>query len=806
MKQILLLFLLLSSIKLSGQQIIIKGEVIDSADKKPLGYTTVVLSNAINNQPVKSALAKDDGTFEFTVAANKPYNLNLAFIGYAAKMIKVPGATAGAPGVVDLGKISLMALQGQLKEVAVTAFKPILKQEIDRISYDVQADPENKANDALEMLRKVPMITVDGYDVIQLKGSTSYRIFINGKPSALMAANPSEVLKSMPAATIKKIEVITVPPAKYEAEGLAGIINIITVQKNNDGINGSIFGRYNNIVGERGSVSLNVKKDKFGLNTLFGLGYQKSTVTNGGSELATYSPATDLFQQGQNLNSANLNNGQIQFSYEADSLNLLNATLDFNNHRLVQNTYRNSRFLILPDSLSQAYQLSNIGRDKVGAFDFGLNYQAGFKHDKNELLTLLYQYSGTSNNQDNAISAADRFNYTNDDYDQQNSSGSKEHTFQLDFVKPVHKLVIEAGAKTIFRNNYSNFESENIDQATGQLIPDTLQTNQFKYRQNVYSIYNSYQLKVKQWILKGGLRAEKTDITGSLSASGTTLNQNYLNVIPSLAIQRNYPQTGSFTLGYTERIERPGIKQLNPFVDRSNPGFIVTGNPDLKPVLSNIFELSYSKFGKTSLNASLNYAFSNNTVQTVTSLISDTLSKTTYLNVGKNKSAGINIGANYPVSTKMNISINGQLSHLWITGVYDAQFYKNDGNQGNINAFARYNYNSDLNFGVNVGYLSGNVFLQGKSSDYVFTAVNIIKDFLNKNATVSLTINDPFKKFNTYSSYTKTPDFEQSTYSQSYYQNFRLAINYKFGRLNNSVKVNHTKIKNDDVKVEPVEN
>ena len=180
-------------------------------------------------------------------------------------------------------------------------------------------------------------------------------------------------------------------------------------------------------------------------------------------------------------------------------------------------------------------------------------------------------------------------------------------------------------------------------------------------------------------------------------------------------------------------------------------------------------------------------------------MTSDTLTETTYLNVGKNQSAGINLSTNYPITNKLNFSINAQLSHLWITGIYNAHFYQNEGNQGNVYAFAKYNFGHDFTTNINFGYFSGNVFLQGKSSDYIYTTVNIIKDFLKKKATATITLYNPFALYNTYSSYTKTPDFEQTSFSQNYYRMIRLAFNYKFGHLNGTIQTNHRNIKNDDV-------
>src|SRR6202000_2092388 len=167
----------------------------------------------------------------------------------------------------------------------------------------------------LDMLRKVPMVTVDANDVVQLKGSSNFQIFINGKPSALMVASPSDVLKAMPAATIQKIEVITVPPSKYDGEGLTGIINIITLKSATDGVNGSLFARYNSVFGERGSASVNVSEGRFTLTSLVGLGRQPMIGNTQGSQLTSYSTASTLSQTGERSDGGNVNNGKVDMSY-----------------------------------------------------------------------------------------------------------------------------------------------------------------------------------------------------------------------------------------------------------------------------------------------------------------------------------------------------------------------------------------------------------------------------------------------------------------------------------------------------------
>ena len=770
--------------------------VVDSATLLPVN-ATVTLSEVKSGAAVRAVATGTNGAFEIEAAAGRSYVLRLTAVGYRAKAVSLIGDDT-KKAALDLGKIAMVAAEVALQDAVVTASRHVVRQEIDRISYDVQADPDSKANDALEMLRKVPMVTVDANDVVQLKGSSNFQIFINGKPSALMVASPSDVLKAMPAATIQKIEVITVPPSKYDGEGLTGIINIITLKSTTDGINGSLFARYNSVFGERGSASVNVSEGRFSLTGLVGLGRQPMIANNMGSQLSNFSPAATppastpptstppastsptsvLSQQGQKSEGGNFNNGKVDMSYELDSSSLLTASGDFFNRRFNQVTSTYSALVYALDSLAESYRLLNTGPVNAGAWDASVGYQRRFGHSKEGSLNLSYRYASTLNSQGNTVTPSSGYNYFGSDYTQANHLQTKAHNLELGIIRPMGALVIEAGAKAILATNDSYFSDET-------------EVNDFNYHQDVYSLYNSYHLKLPGWELKGGLRLENTVINSSYNHTQTPIDQNYLNLLPTLSVQRNPTSNSSFTLGFTQRIQRATAGQLNPFVDKSNPSFIVTGNPTLRPVVNNIVQLDYSRSARLSINASLDYTFSNDPIQNVTELISDTVSESTYENVGRNQTAGVHLTLNYPLLTKLNLILNTQLSHLWITGTYNSQFYKNDGTQGNMAASARYSFGGQrltgfghqLTASVSFNYKSGNVFLQGKSSSYTYLGFNVIKEFLQRRATLSITAFSPWSKYATYSNTTRTPDFEQYSYGEFYNRNFRFAFNYKFGRL-----------------------
>ncbi|WP_345948800.1 TonB-dependent receptor [Mucilaginibacter sp. PAMB04274] len=772
----------------------IKGSVVDSVKKEPLSYVTVALVD-MNNQPVKSTFTKDDGTFTITGLTIKSYKLALVYVGYNGKTININNLDK----VTDLGKLLLSPSTSQLKEVTITTVKPLMKREVDRISYDVQADPENKVITVLDMMRRVPLLSVDATDNIKLQGNTNYKILINGKESALIARNPADIFRSMPASNIQKIEVITTPPAKYDAEGLAGIINIITKKDLTQGYNGSINGRYSNLWGPGANLNLTVKQGKFGLGGYAGYN-KRNNLTTGFSNLnenyqAGGALASSLNQQGANTNSGNHTYGSTELTYEGDSLNLLTGTFEY--YRGKNNSERDlfSNFINNTTAAeNNSYRSLNTADNGYRGFGAGLNYQLGFKRNKDQLLTASYKFNSSKNTQFNDIAFTQRIGFTNPNYKQYNNSGNKEHTLQLDYVQPAKKLNIEAGAKAIFRNNFSDAYTENqVNNAAYVLDPN--QNNMFDYQQNVYSLYNSYQLKFdEKWVAKGGLRLEHTTVNAS-----EALNQRYSNLIPSLSIQRSF-KTSSINIGYTDRIQRPGIWQLNPFIDRSNTNFIRVGNPDLRPVVNHSIELTYSNFKKGSFNFGLNYKFANNTVEYITAFDQASgTSVSTFQNVGNNKRLGFDFNANYPITKNLNFNINSQLVHVWLRGYVNSVLFNTKGFQGHTFSGLNYKFDNGYRLGANFDFDSRYVMLQGRDNYWLGYAASASKEFLDKKATISVYVNTPFQKFRTIDNTIRTPTSYQLTLNDMYARTFNISFNYKFGKLSGELKKNQRGINNDDV-------
>ncbi|RYD87163.1 MAG: TonB-dependent receptor, partial [Sphingobacteriales bacterium] len=385
----------------------------------------------------------------------------------------------------------------------------------------VLADPESKVLTALDMMRKVPMVSVDGEDNIKLRGTGNYKILLNGKESALMAKNPSDVLKSMPGTNIVRIEVITTPPAKYDAEGLAGIINIITQKKGDEGYNGSINSNYNSVWGTRANLNATIKQGKFGFNGYVGGGKRpelSNDFNNRTDFLNNEVVVSTITQNGSRFNGRTNKYANSELSFEADSLNLFTAVFNYYDGNGAQG---NRQFTEAREgsALTQSYNTLNNGTTAYKGLDLGLDYQLGFKRSKDQLLTISYKYSNSDGKQFNDVTSDHGLGYIQPDYKQYNNSGSKEHTTQLDYVHPTKLVTIEAGGKMIIRNSYSNFNTDTLVTG-GQYITNADQVNNFIYSQDVYSLYNSYQVKFSKYTAKGGLRLERTIIDGSSVSGG----------------------------------------------------------------------------------------------------------------------------------------------------------------------------------------------------------------------------------------------------------------------------------------------
>ncbi|MGZ3757347.1 MAG: outer membrane beta-barrel protein [Mucilaginibacter sp.] len=774
----------------------LSGKVLDSATQKPLDYITVNLKTD-KQTPFKVQLTKNNGAFAFTGLSPLKYTIVFSAVGYQSKTIGVDMVNNTTS---NLGSILLNSAGKELKGVVISADKPIIKQEIDRISYDLQADPESKVSSVLEMLRKVPFVSLDANDNILLNGNNSYKILINGKPSGMMERDPINILRSMPASTIQRIEVITTPPAKYDAEGLAGIINIITNKKVDNGYNGTlnINDRYPG--GPGIGSSFTYKDGKFGISA-FGNGsiYSSPSTSTLTTRTTTGTRPTNLVQQGSGSNNGRSGSIGTELSYEIDSLNLISGQFSINGSKSHSNSYQSS-LENGQSGLIQGYDINNASNRHGGGLDASANYQLGFKGDKSKLLTFSYNYYGYNNINDNGLATTNRVGYFTPDYNQHRHTTSSEQTAQIDYVKSFKKWSIEAGAKGIFRNNQSDFEYDSLNTVTNQFLPYAAFSDKFTNTQKIYAVYNTWQYKGKGWGVKAGLRVEQTFTDADFIAATSNLHQHYLNIFPSVAANWDFKDNSGINLGFTQRVKRPSIERLDPFPDKSNPDFITMGNPNLQRVVVNGIQFGYHFTKKASVNIGVTYNYANGLDLPAAVFNQATnITTTTYQNSGNVSGIGANININYPIAKQWNFSLNSNTMYFWLSGPINGIVQNNQFLTLNISTSTGYTFSNGWRANANLDVNGRNpTGLQGSSNGFVGSSFSANKQIIKNKLTFSVAARNPFSQYRTTTLITNGNNFAQTNVNQVYFRSFSASLNYNFGKLKEALKKTRRSINNDD--------
>ncbi|MDP4267358.1 MAG: TonB-dependent receptor [Bacteroidota bacterium] len=838
MKKILFIFIFLFPFILNAQNItakyLVKGQVIDSVTSETLPYITC--SVVLENKPdiVISRFAGDaDGKFNGEIKNSGKYILIISFIG--KETLKRNFFVNPEHKVVQLGKLKMSDNKQMLKSVNVVATKPLVKATIDKITYDAEQDPEAKASTALDLMRKVPMITVDGQDNIQLKGSSNFKIFLNGKPSNLFNDNPGQILKSFPANMIKNIEVITQPGAKYDAEGVGGIINIVTAQMSNaKGYSATVntqagsmglFGTGLNIAAQTGKFSFS------GNYNFSNFVPSKVTTTSDRNvyQSDSYTPQYYAVHQVASVkNNVPAQFGQGELSYEIDSLNLL--TVSFNRHFGNQhgdNSAFTNNYGYIPNTNSEqtggfAYSQSNSQRQNWGSTDLGTDYQHSF-HKKGESVTLSYKWSNTPNNSNyEATNTIDPLFHSIPQIGlaqwskSNNDASSNEHTFQVDFSNPVGKdKTLEVGAKYILRLNesFSNEQYKFFNFTKDypySLYPESQYNTFFKNNQDIIGTYLSYTANFGKFGFKPGIRYEYT--LQHITNQDTTFNSDYGVVVPSVTFSYQLPSMQTLKLGYNMRIQRPGIGYLSPYVDRRDPNYITYGNPDLDPEKNHNISLGYSRFAsKYNISAELTYTFINNAIEQYSFIRpGSNIQEITYGNIGHNNKLFLNAFGSYSGLTWLNFYLNADVGYVDLKS--NSYNMSNTGFTGHMyfggSLILPKNFRISFGGGANLPQVN----LQGSQSSFVHTYTALSKDFLDKKLNISLVgVYLPKSHIdittNGYNTITGNPTFYQHTdvHIIKPYE-LRINISYRIGNLTAQVKKTRATISNDDQKTKQSDN
>ncbi|MBW4888865.1 TonB-dependent receptor [Mucilaginibacter sp. HMF5004] len=792
----------------------ISGVVLDSITRKPLDYATIAVYRSKGKVPLNGAVTDEKGVFKLNDTKIGKYKIVVSFIGYPSKTIDPVETTPSKPDF-NMGTILIAPSGKALKAVNVVGETPIIENKIDKIVFNAEKDITSAGGNATDVLRKVPLVSVDINGNVSLRGDQNVRVLINGKPSGAMANNLADVLKSIPADQIKNVEVITSPSAKYDAEGSAGIINIVTKSRSISGVSGSISGgigtRQNN-----GNANLNINQNRLSVTGNFGGNFtwpQTSSTVSGIDFDATHfthsNSSTKITRYGYR--------GSGNLSYDINSYNSFTSTIALNqggfkadgNTASVADTG-----LITPYN----YISKNNSETTFGGFDWNNDFVHKFKKDGHQI-DIAGQWShGITDFSSTSLYSTKQFK----DLRSANNGANNEYTLQADYTLPVNdKFKFEGGGKTIIRRIESVFKNyEGVSNGTdltadpSSFTFNSLTSNNYNYNQDIYAAYSVLTFTLpKAYALQVGARVENTRIEGQPVSSTPGLvpfSNQYTIFIPTLALSKTI-KNNTFKLTYTKRIQRPSLTYLNPFVNQSNATAITVGNPELQPEISQYGELNYSTFiGASVINLSAYYKYTNNLIESIGSNLGgdNKVTINRYQNIGSNSSWGTSFfGSINPVKI---LTIRGSINAFTYSPSPQGTFSTA---QTDFNTYISYNAFLSGSLSFSNGFSaesfvilnSSRRTIQGETPSFSLWIVGLKKEFWNKQASVGVNTFDPFKENKAFNSLVKGNGYTQFSNTQFPFRSFGFSFSYRFGKVKFADPSDPTQkktkgVNNDDLK------
>ncbi len=793
---LILLFVILTL--QSNAQGLISGRVVDSLSGKPIDYASIGLILEENNKEVNGTTSNDKGLFSMDNIPYGTYKIVVYYIGYkngTKSSIEVSKANSSA----YLGDILLINNQINLQEVIVVSKTPVIENKIDKVVYNVVNDVTSQGGAAIDVLKKVPQVSVDVDGNVELQGNGNIRFLINGKPSSMFGNSLADALASIPASQIKSIEAITSPGAKYDAQGTGGIINIILKQNKVKGINGNI----NLSAGTRfetGAFNLNFRNNNFGANVFFSGNAQLNSHTPNSQRRFSNDTAgqtisqllqdgyTDVRRQGfisgagfeWNLNKRNSITGSVAYNqFVNQNKSLINQ----------EQILRDNSSVIIQDISSYRKSDNNAFMESI---DWNLNYKKSFKKEGQELEV---SYSSSYGKPKNNYIQTQTINGSNEPFVglSGNNPGTDNQTnLSLDYIHPSkNDVVIELGAKTIRQHIQAASDVSFLNTTSNDYVQDPLQSYHLNYDMAIYAGYISSTFKLFKWLnVRAGIRAERTDI--KIDFPNTHI-PSYDIVVPSLILSHKFKKDQTLKIAYSRRIERPEYTELNPFMNLSDPRNITTGNPTLKPEIGDNTELGYSKNFENGGNiyiALVERINSQDLKQITTFYPAFTINDSVYTNVsistrrniGKEYNSGGIITGSFPVTKKLTVRGNFMATNRYIVSTLYV---------GNLNMGMRYRFNLNLTYQLPKdlvveafgNYNSAAMNIQGKNPKSITYTFAFRKQFLNKKASLGLTATNPFNKYIKQETTTITSNYTSYYLRSLPYRSFGISFTYKFGKM-----------------------
>jgi outer membrane receptor protein involved in Fe transport len=748
--------------------------VVDKKTNEPVPFATVALVDAESNEILAGTTTDISGKFQL-VSADDKIEVQISFIGYDDKIVPAP---AIVDGQINFGTIFLETAALGLEEVEIVAEKSEMEFKLDKRVFNVGKDISSTGMGALEVLDNVPSVNVDIEGQVSLRGNSGVQILINGKPSVL--ADPEgNALGSITADMIEQVEVITNPSAKYEAEGTAGIINIVLKKDEKRGLNGSISA--NTGIPDNHSLggSMNYRTENFNFFTQFGAGY-RSLPRFRESENLDLTTGNKLVSEGTEFRNEafyNITLGADYYLTERDVITL-SGSFAFEDEDQPSET----EFSLFGENgqLESKWLRDEATEAGNPKYQYDFNYKKEFADSEDHTLQFssLGNFFGkeTSSFFENTAlleAEVDPNQITETDFFE------RRFLFQLDYAKPFSdRWSMEAGALYEIKdvgNDFAVFNEEN-----GVFVPDSNFTNNFEYSQNVLGVYGTIGYEADGWGVKGGLRVENTDLQTLLTNTNERNIQNFTDLFPSFHASYKWSEKFSLQTGYSRRIYRPRLWDLNPFFNIRNNFNIRQGNPDLLPEYSDSYELTgILLLGKVSLNSSLYYLYTSEKIERVT-FSEENRNITKPLNIGTQDKFGIEFNGKYKAIEWLSMNWDFNWGYFNRDGDFEGQSFDFADDQWSTELTAKFKFTSGIDLEIAGNYQSGFRTIQGSQSGFAFANMGLRKKFLKGKIVANFAIRDIFNS-RIDETFATQPTFTAYDFSQrgTFYT---LGISYGFGK------------------------
>ena len=770
------LLFLFSGLGATAQSYKIKGVIQDEATGVTLPFASIRLFSWPDSTFIQGEVSDLEGKFEISAKARE-YMVFFEFMGYqpARKQVTLSGGDA------DLGKIGLKASTEVLKEVVVQGEKSTYEVALDKRIFNVGKDLANAGGNAIEILNNIPSVTVDLEGNVSLRGSSSVRILVDGKPSGLVSLKGGAGLQQLQASMIERVEVITNPSARYEAEGMGGIINIVLKKEQKQGLNGSfdVITGYPMNLG--GAANLNYRHRKFNFFTNYMLTY-RSTLgdTRQYQELyrndSTFVTELDFDRELRAFH----NNLRMGADYYFSQTSILTAAYTWRRTKGKRYSHLHYYDYLTNTSnpLSHSYRTQDETETEPNS-EYNLSYKKSFKRKGHELL-LDVRHLDNWENSDQYFGETVTPHGGQGVYKLQrsiNDETEKQWLFQADYVHPFGKEgKFEAGARSSFRDMTNNYFVADV--VEGRL--DTIQrfTNKFIYDENIHAAYGIFGNKHTRFSYQVGVRAEWSDVTTTLLKENDVNNRNYFNLFPSAHVSLNLPGQNAIQASYSRRIRRPLYNDLSPFMTFTDNRNYWSGNPDLNPEFTNSFELGHVKHMESgTITTSVYYRHTYDKILNIRTMDDNGFAYSQPQNLATEDAYGLEFTGSSNVTRWLKIdgSLNFFRSNIDGTNLDDSYQSETFTWLGRLSARATWN---GYDFQIRNNYDAPQELPQGRRKSLYGMDLAVSKDILKGNGTVTLNALDVFNS-RRFRSITQGANFYTYTNAQGRVRQINLTFAYR---------------------------